>query len=61
MRYILTYMLVRNLSRINIDCFFKKHITNRHITNRHITNKPENKPNLDINDHKHILYYSLSL
>jgi hypothetical protein len=56
MRYILTYVLVRNLSRINIDCLFKKPINNRHITN-----KPENKPNLDINEHKHILYYSLSL
>ncbi len=35
MRHILTYMLVRNLTKINIDfIFFKKPIIDRHILDR---------------------------
>ena len=52
MRNIFTYMLVRNLSRINIECLFLR---------KPIINKTENKTDLAIKDHKHVLYYSLSL
>ncbi len=49
MRHIITYLLVRNLPKINMDfLFLKKPII-------HIT---ENKSVLDIKYHKHILYYS---
>ncbi len=47
MRQIFTYMLVRNLRHLNIGSIFVK--------------KPTCNTNLDINDHKHILYYSLCL
>lgn len=47
MRHIFTYLLVRNLSKINIDCLFLK---------KPIINKSENKYVLAIKDHKQVLY-----
>lgn len=52
MRQIFTYMLVRNLRHINIGSIFVK---------KPKIDKPTCNTNLEINDHKHILYYSLCL
>ena len=47
MRHIFTDLLVRNLSKINIDFLFLK---------KSIINKTENKYVLAIKDHKQVLY-----
>ncbi len=55
MQNIFTFMLVRNLSKINFDSIYKIYKQKR------IINKPTSKPILAINEHKHTLYYSLCL
>ena len=47
MRHIFAYLIVRNLSKINIDFLFLK---------KPIINKIENKYDLAIKDHKQVLY-----
>ena len=53
MQNIFTFMLVRNLSKINFDSIYKIYKQKR------IINKPTCKPNLEINEPKHTLYHSL--
>ena len=55
MKHIFTFMLVRNLPKIHFESIYKNYKQKR------IINKPICKTNLEINDHKHILYYSLCL
>jgi hypothetical protein len=53
MKHIFTFMLVRNLPKINFESIYKNYKQKR------IINKPACKPNLEINEPKHTLYYSL--
>ena len=51
MKHIFTFMLVRNLPKINFESIYKNY------KQKHIINKHTSKPILEINVHKHTLYY----